>query len=1106
MYESTTTIEDYIDKAKKLGSVPAICISEHGSVSSWVSKMNKVKKSGLKYIHAMEAFVTDDNNETDPKKLSRDNYHLLIIAKNYQGVRELNRLSSNAFNRSDNHYYYKPRIFFDEIASGMNSGNLVLTSACLGSPLWQNYKNGNTENLSKWIGIFVNNKDNAYLEVQPHNHPEQIEYNELLLKLSAEHGLNIVATNDVHNLDEEHSEIAKMIKASRGIVFDTDDDFDTTYKTRDEMAEAFAKQGVLSSEEIEIALDNTMRIVNQIEDFELDTSPKYPHLFSESEQLLGSFDLTQFREKPFTDSLDIFKHLIVQGYYDRGIEKKAKDEQEKYRKQVNHELKTYISTDSIDYMLLEYVIKKEARDKIIDPNKAMYPGFGRGSVGGSLIAYLLRVTDIDPIVNNLLFERFMSPDRVGLPDVDSDWKNTDRDKIQNYLLSSDRLNCAAIMTLGTTALKGSVKMAGKAMGYSPTETDAISKAIEANDNIVPLEIEEEHKELFERVSVINGVTSQTGRHASGIVVSTEDLKELIGLQTLSNFDGWITQISMTEIDEIGLVKLDVLGLDNISLIENTSIFSGLPRLTPDSVDEIDFEDDAVWESIRQDNTGIFQFESPRAGGILADILHPDNVKKVRETNPNVRRIDLMSFANALQRPSGASMLDSARNHELNDNGHEALNALFSDTMNYMVYQEQSMEFLVEFAGFSRAESDRVRKGIGKKLPEIMDEEVPRIKPNFVSKMTSEYGVQKDEAERIADSFIRIFMDSVNYGFNRSHSVSYSFLGYLSGYLRYYHPLEFTAAALEIWQKTDKEKLFLDFAEKQGISINPPKFKKSRDGYFMDKENNAIYQSTSHIKGNNGQTANMLYGLKDRDYFTFTDFVIDVIENGVITMDGNNMTVQEFYRNHTEDEIKAIDKEWKSNPELLTLTQEPLGLNKTKILGLIRLDFFSEEFPEHGAKKLEQIYDFVISKYKPRNKTFSGKHQRYFECLEFEKSLPMEEFSIMERCEHELFYTGRVTVQSDIIPPKYAFVTKIHNVGKSRTSAEVYSINKGAHTDIKVNAKTYKQASFKEGDLVELQKLNVRAKSVQQDGRWVSSPTEKEIWVSQLKFIRKGEMK
>lgn len=1105
MFESITSAEDYAKQAKKWG-MPAVCITNHGSVGSWLSNKNVIEEHGLKYIHGMEAYVTDDNNDKNDKgeylSRTRDNFHLVLLAKNWEGAKEINRLSSDSYNRNDNHFYHNPRIFFDELKE--ISDNIIILTGCLGSALNNHRVNGNAEGLEKWEDFVVSKKNNVYLEVQPHIDDEQKDYNRYLLDLAKKHDMKIVATNDVHNLNEEYGDIALAIKNSKGIRFDADDNFQTDFKSRDMMIEMFVYQDVLSEEEIKEAISNTVEIANRIEEYEIDTSIRYPHIFRKDEQMVGNTDLSKMRDKPFESSLDVFRYLIVDGYKSRELHKLPKDEQVKYKEQVKHEIETYIKVDAIDYMLLEYSIKREAREGVIDNGRSIRYGYGRGSVAGSLIAYLLYVTEVDPIEHGLLFERFMSPDRVGLPDVDTDWYSEDREKVVDYLIDRDDLNCAVIMTKGGYGTKGAIKAIGRAMDYSAHEMNELTKEYDAYGEVITGDMIERYPELFRKAELLKGTVANYGRHAGGILVTSEDAKEIIGLQTLGSDNRWVTQLDMAEVELLNLVKLDVLGLDNIGLVNKTIEKAGLPYITTES-EMVDMEDDKVWNSIAESNVGIFQFESDRAGEIIADTLSQENVDKIRTVHPNTSRLEIMSLSNAAMRPSGMSYLESIRNGEFHDNGHEALNELFAETQGYLVYQEQMSEFLMEFAGFSGAEADWVRRGVARKIPEIIDEVVPNIATRFVETMVEKHGDTREHAEEVAGGFMQVFMDSSDYGFNKSHSIAYSQIGYMSGWLRYYYPLEFVASALEIWEKTDKELEFLKYAESKGISINPPRFRRSQGGYSINKEEDAIYRGTGHIKGNNAQTADILYRLRDREYDTFTDLILDVIENANITIDKTEMSIQDFYKKYSEDEIKEIDKLRRADDSILSYEKEPLsalGVTKTKMHGLIKLDFF-EEFGK--PKKLIDIYDNVLKSYKPNNKTFANKHKRYHECLEFEKAQPNDDFSIIEQCEHELDLTGRVSIRSEQIPPRYAFVTDV-DVRRTITNATVYSINKGKSTQVKIGNRVYRQAKFEKGDLIELQDIDVKARRVQQNGEWVPSPTEKDLWVRQLKFIRKANGK
>lgn len=1088
--EVISSIEDYIELAKERGN-SAVCISNHGNLIDWYDRKVKIESAGLKYIHAIEAYVTDS-----PDEKIRDNYHLLLMAKNEAGWRELNKLSSRSFTRTDNHYYFAPRMYADEIFE--TSDNIIILSACLGSPLYQNWKNGNAERFNKWIEFFADNKDRAYFEVQPHMDEEQKVYNKILLDLSKKHDVSIVATNDVHAADKEQDYVRKELKKAKKTAYETDDDYELWAKSREEMVASFVEQNVLDLEEIESALDMTSHIVEQIETFDVDTSIKYPKMFFPDTQKVADLDVSFLRDMPFEDSLSVLKQLIVQGYRDRGIDKLSNDEQFKYKSRVNHELKTFIETGSVDYILLEWVTKYSGITKRINPEKAIHAGYGRGSSSGSLVCFLLNIVQVDPVRENLNFERFMNKDRVSIADIDTDYEPSDQTIVQQWLLSNEAFNAASIMTKNTFGLKGAVKAMGAGMNYSPFELNELTKQIDDKTGEFPKDVYESHKELIQMAEKVTGVVQSYGRHACGIVITSEPLEEVMGTMTLKDWDYPVTQLNMKSIDKLQFTKLDVLSLDSLELIHKTCEFVGIPNITPYD-GTVDFQDESIYKAMAEDNTAIFQFEADRAGSLLKDMFSDKTLKRMAEINPDFKYLDLLSLLNAGMRPSGASFVNNLVEARPRKWGIKPLDDFLKPSLGELVFQETQTSFLVEMCGWSVGHSDLIRRGIGKKSKEIMDSEVPKIKPDFVKRLTEEYGEDKEYAEAVADAFVRVFIDSANYGFSLNHSLPYSQYGAVSSWLKINHPLEFTAAGLEVWQKGEKHVEMLRFAERNGFEIKPPRFRKSKGGYSASKENSAIYQGTSHIKGGNADVGDLLYTLRDREYRTFTDLVIDVLENAMVNED---MSIQDFYYNTKVEDVKELDKELKTNPSAMVYESNPLGINKTKMLGLIRLGFF-EEFGK--GKKLEQVYEKVLKEYKPKNKTFSGKQSKYLSLLEFEKSLPNEDYSILETCEYELEYTGRVTVKSEEIPAKYGFVTKIDKIGKTRTSASLYVINKGKETPIKVGSKLYTNVPFQEGDLISVETANLKPKGSYVDGVWTKSLTEKELWLEDIKMIRRTKI-
>lgn len=375
--DSVTKYDEYVEKAKQCG-MKSLAFSEHGCIYEWVHKKQAIERAGMKYIHAQEFYVT----ETLEKKI-RDNYHCLLIAKNYEGFLELNRLSSKAFNRNDNSFYYVPRISYEDLKN--TSDNIIISTACLASIL----NRGHRDLKNDFFRFIRKNKHRCFLELQPHLDENQIKYNQKLYEISCKYNIDCVMCTDTHALNEEHVEARSILQKSKNIHFENEDNFNLTFKTYEELVELCRKQNAIPMEGYLQAIENTNKISDMVEEFDLDFSYKYPKLWGD-------------------DSLKIFKEKIWQGVKKRGINKYPNYQE--YIERIKHELQAYIHNGAIDFMLL--------MEDIIDwcNNNNIKVGYGRGSVNGSVIAWLLGITEMDSIKHKLNFERFMNTERVSLSD------------------------------------------------------------------------------------------------------------------------------------------------------------------------------------------------------------------------------------------------------------------------------------------------------------------------------------------------------------------------------------------------------------------------------------------------------------------------------------------------------------------------------------------------------------------------------------------------------------------------------------------------------------------------------------------------------------------
>lgn len=1085
--DSVTKYNEYIDYAKSLG-MKAMAFSEHGSVLEWVHKKNAIEKAGMKYIHAEEFYVTKelyqypDDTElcesllgTDPEEAQkeieefleankfqvRDNYHCVLIAKNYEGVKEINALSSKAFAR-DGHFYYQPRISFEELIN--TSDNILITTACIGGIL----ASGTPDIQEEFLNFLVKNKDRCYLEIQHHCDDMQIKYNQYLAKISTQYGIPLIAGTDTHSLNDEHMRGRAIMQRSKDVKFDSESAWDMTFKSYDELIAAYEKQFAIAKDVYLKAIEETNRMADRIEEFYLDYSYKYPKLYE--------------------DSLAEIKKKIVSGIKWRGIDKKKNYKE--YQDRIVYELKTYIHNNALDFMLLEEDYKTELR------KDGVKYGYSRGSVSGSLIAYLLGITEVDPIRFNLNFERFMNEERVSLADIDSDWFKEDRWKVREYLFNREKLYCCNIITFNTVKMKGAIKDVGRALGMTPQETQALSNLVQEDENkheFVEEKYRLQYQELFEYVDIVVGTITSLGRHAAGLVVSPYPVEDVFGTLYISSDEKPISQINMKEIDSLNFVKLDVLGLDCVGLIYKTCEAVGIPFLTPDN---LDFNDEEVWEDIAKDTTLIFQFESDFAGSYLRDILRPQVIKKIKEKNPNLSYIDLMSMANGAIRPAGESYRTKLAAGIYRDNGNDALNKFLAPTLGFLVYQEQIIEFLHRFCGFTMGEADIVRRHFSKKTGTETD--IPIIKDGgymnnidgkksehyikgFIKTMKDNYGVDQVDAEQIIESFLQVIMDASNYLFSKNHADPYSFLGFACGYLRHYYPLETLTTALNIYASDDEKSLKIkDYVISKGYEILPIQFRKSKAEYQFDKNSNSIYQGISSIKFCNEKIADELFELGKNNYANFFELLFDINEKTSV-----------------------------NSKQLMILT----GLNFFKEFGenkyLLKLIEYFDKFAfkkQINKKKLEElgVTEFLMKKYSGKETATLFKELDNIGILcELSRQVENKAMGIIESMKFEKEYLGSIMYTNPKVSLLYYMVTDFKtykDTTKPYITARQIRTGKEVKTRIK-QGKIFKENPFGQWSVLKINEFSQEFKKrPNAEGKWEATDELEDI-LTEYEVIR-----
>ncbi len=875
--DSVTKFNQYIERAKECG-MTAFGFAEHGSIFEWFHKKEAIEAAGMKYIHGVEAYLT----ETLAEKV-RDNMHCVLIAKNYDGFLELNRLVSNSFNRKDNHFYYVPRISFDELFS--TSDNIIFTSACVGGVLGK----GNDDVKRRFLGFMRENKHRCFLEIGHHADEKQKNYNKTLVLYAQEYGLRLIAGTDTHALNEEHEKGRSILQRSKNITFDGEDGWDLKFKTYEELVYAYENQRSVPRDMYMEAIQNTNVLADMVEPFELDFGTKYPHIYENPEQT--------FYEK-------IQKAMENHPY---ALKNHSREELDAV---IAEEFDVYKKTGSIDFMLLQTHLREWEQENGIQC------GYGRGSVSGSMIAYLLGITQMDSLKFGLNFFRFLNPSRVTNADIDTDYSNEDRDKVKQFLLKDkmgmDSIRSAEIITFNTIKLKGAIRDVGRALNIPLDVVGVICNA--CGDDIVPQEMRLKYQELFYYVDIVNGTITSVGTHPSGVLISDIPIDETVGLCSISSSEHPVSMLNMKELDALMYVKLDLLGLDNIGVINATCKALGIERLTPDNTPLDDMD---VWQSIRNDTTLIFQWESNSAGAFLKRFMSDSTLEIAKSRVDAFSMIKWLSFGNGLIRPACASFRDSVARGEFYDNGLKELNDFLAMEAGHIAMQETIMQFLVKFCGYTAAESDTVRRGIAKKKG--TETLLPEIERRFIEYTSEHYDISIEECERVIKPFIQVILDASDYAFSWNHSDSYSAIGYICGYLRHYYPYEFLTAALNIFSdNADKTAEITKYAQKNGIKVTMPKWGISKQEYAYDKEKKIISKNLTSVKYLSAVVAEELYYLAhSREFKRF----VDVLE--------------------------AIDKETSLNTRQLDI--------------LIKIDFFSDFGNQRELLRITELYYDLFNK-------------------------------------------------------------------------------------------------------------------------------------------------
>lgn len=819
LLDGSNKITELIARVKELG-MTSVAITDHGVMYGVIDFYRAAKAQGIKPILGCEVYVTS-GSRFDKENNNNVRYnHLVLLAENDTGFHNLMKIVSRGFTEG---FYYKPRVDY-EVLEQYHEGVIAL-SACLAGIVASNLRKGFYEEAKKEALRLqeVFGENNFFLEIQDHGIPEQKTVNQGMLRLNRETGIPLVATNDIHYTlasDEEPHDILLCIQTQKKV----EDENRMRYeggqyyvKSPEEMEEIFpyAKE----------ALENTNKIAERCN----------------VEIVFGEYKLPSYDVPDGYSAWDYLQKLC-----NEGLEVRYPDPSDELRERLAYELDTIYNMGFVDYFLITWDFIKYARDH------GIMVGPGRGSAAGSIVSYTLGITNIDPIKYNLLFERFLNPERLTMPDIDIDFCFERRQEVIDYVVrkyGKDRV--VQIVTFGTMAAKMVIRDIGRALDLPyayvdsvakmiPTELGiTIKKAIDMNPELKTLyNSDEQAKYLLDMSMKLEGLPRHTSMHAAGVVISKASIDEYVPLSRASD-DTVTTQFPMTTLEELGLLKMDFLGLRTLTVIQNAVrlVNKKLPEDKQLDIDHIDYDDKGVFELIGSGKTdGIFQLESAGMKNFMKE-LKPQNLEDII-AGISLYRPGPMDFIPKYIR--GKNEQDSIV-YEC-----PQLEPILAPTYGCIVYQEQVMQIVRDLAGYSYGRSDLVRRAMSKKKASVMEKE----RQNFVYGNEAE-GVKgcvnNGIPEAVANHIYDEMTDFAKYAFNKSHAAAYAVVSYQTAYLKKYYPVEFMAALMtSVMDNPSKVSEYIYSCRQMGIQILPPDINEGEGNFSVAGTD--IRYGLSAIKG------------------------------------------------------------------------------------------------------------------------------------------------------------------------------------------------------------------------------------------------------------------
>ncbi len=973
LLDGSNKIKEYVAKVKELG-MDSAAITDHGAMYGVIDFYKEAKAQGIKPIIGCEVYVAP-NSRFDKETTGGEEryYHLVLLAENNQGYQNLMKIVSNGFIEG---FYYRPRVD-KEILKKYHEG-IIATSACLAGEVQRDIIKGLYSEAcaaaKRYEEIF--GKGNFFLELQNHGLPEQKQANQALLRMSRELGIGLVATNDVHYTQAKDAKAHDIL-----LCLQTGKTLSDENRLRYEGGQYYVK----SPEEMEAlfpyakqALENTQKIADRCNveiEFGVTKLPKY--------QVPEGFTSWEYLNK-----------LCFDGFFARY----PKDDGT-LKEQLTYELSIIQKMGYVDYFLIVWDFIKFARDN------GIAVGPGRGSAAGSLVSYTLGITNIDPSKYQLLFERFLNPERVSMPDIDVDFCFERRQEVIDYVVrkyGKDRV--VQIVTFGTLAARGVLRDVGRVMGMPYAFVDSIAKmvpqelnitldrALQTNPEFRTLcETNEQVKELVDMSKRLEGLPRHTSMHAAGVVISQRSVDEYVPLSRAQD-GSLVTQFTMTTLEELGLLKMDFLGLRTLTVIQNASQMAQRISGLKIDMDSIDFNDKAVLDSLGTGKTdGVFQLESTGMKNFMKE-LKPQSLE------------DIIAGI-SLYRPGPMEFIPQyirGKNHpEAISYDCPELEPILKPTYGCIVYQEQVMQIVQKLAGYTLGRSDLVRRAMSKKKAAVMEKE----RKNFVYGNEKEHvpgciarGIPEQIAQKIYDEMI----DFAKYAFNKSHAAAYAVVSYQTAWLKYYYPVEYMAALLtSVIDNSSKVSEYIVTCRQMGISILAPDINKSESAFSVS--DGGIRYGLNAIKTVGKPVIEVILAKRQQGPFTNLEDFIERIAG------------REVNKKVIENLIKAgaFDCFPTNRRQMMTvygqMMEDAIQRKKTDFAGQLSLfDFVPEEEKEAFRVKLPQLPEYKKE-----------------DLLAFEKEVlgiyisghPLDEYE-------EQWRQGITHMTTDFLPPEAGEVPKL----------------------------------------------------------------------------------